>query len=150
MKWLIYDVACVAIGILCGVLVPKHINMTPVSMVPVSMILLTILQVFLFKDTQEEEGFSTAYGSNINAREHHTMTQYMRFSLMLSLPWQFAFVIFFSNPVKFLSCLWYIVFLVTGGIVFRVKHGKQIKHRHQAQHDELEEQSKREEMGKWR
>ncbi len=150
MKWLTYHVVCVAIGILCGVLMPQYINVTATSIVPIAMILLTILQVLLFKDGQQEEGFSTAYGSDINAKEHHTWTHYMRVSLVLSLPWQFAFVIFFPNAVKFLSCLWYVAFFVAGSVVFRVKNRKQIKHRYQAQRDELEEQRKREEMGKWK
>ena len=150
MKWLIYHVVCVGIGILCCVFMPQYINITATSIVPVAMILLTILQVCLFKDGEQTEGFSTAYGSDINAAEHNTWTYYIRFSLMLSLPWQLAFVIFFPNAVKFLSCLCYVAFFVAGGMFFRVKHGKQIKHRHQSQRDELEEQRKKEEMGKWK
>ncbi len=150
MKWLIYHVASITVEILCVVMLPQYICITSLSLVPVAMILLTILQVCLFKDSQQEEGFSTAYGSDLNAQEQRTWTQDMRFFLMLSLPWQFAFVMFFHSPVKLLSCLWYLAFFVAGSIAFRVKHGKQIGKCQQTQRDELEEQRKREELGKWK
>ncbi len=150
MRWLIYHIVCVAIDILCVVLMPQYIHITSMSLVPVAMILLTILQVCLFKDTQQEEGFSTAYGSELNASEQNTWTHYMKFSLMLSLPWQFIFVMFFPNAVKFFSCLWYVIFFVGGSVAFRLKHGKQLGRRKQAQREELEEQRKREELGKWK
>ena len=150
MKWLVYHVACITVELLCVVMLPQYIRITSLSLVPIAMILLTILQVCLFKDSQQEEGFPTAYGSDLNAHEGNTWTHYMKISLMMSLPWQFAFVMFFHSPVKLLSCLWYALFFAGGGVAFRIKHASRIMQRKQVQHDELEKQRKREELGKWK
>ena len=150
MKRLIYHAISLAVVAGCAILMPQYIHITTISLVPVAMILLTVLQVLLFKDGQQEEGFSTTYGADTNAQEHNTWTQYMRSSLMLSLPWQCIFVLFFPDAVKFLSCLWYVIFFVGGSVAFRIKYGKKIGDRHRAQRDELEEQRKKEEMGKWK
>lgn len=103
-----------------------------------------------FQGSQQEEGISTAYGSDLNGHEENTWTHYMKMSLMISLPWQFSFVVFFPNAAKCLSCLWYALFFAGGGIAFRIKHGRRIMQRKQAQRDELEKQQKREELGKWK
>ena len=60
------------------------------------------------------------------------------------------FVLFFTAIVKVLSILVYIIGLVGGLILYRIKNKGKIVNRIDAEEKERQEQEKKEQLGKWR
>ena len=128
----------------------EYINISALSIVPLFLIALMIFQALLFKNEKVENGFRTAYGSNLTADEENKLLSSGSSFLFATIPWMIPFVLFFPAIVKVLSILVYIIGLVGGLILYRVKNKGEIVNRMDVEEKELQEQEKKEQLGKWR
>ena len=128
----------------------EYINNSALSIVPLFQIALMIFQALFFKNEKIENGFRTAYGSNLTADEENKMLSNGSSFLFATIPWMIPFVLFFPAIVKVLSILVYIIGLVGGLILYRVKNKGEIVNRINAEEKERQEQEKREQLGKWK
>ena len=112
----------------------KHINISVLSIIPLFLIALMIFQALLFKKERVENGFRTAYGSNLTADQENKMLNSGSTFLFATIPWMIPFILFFASIVKVLSVLVYVLGLVGGLWIYRIKHQREIKH-HKAQSD---------------
>ena len=128
----------------------EYINISALSIVPLFLIALMIFQALFFKNEKIENGFRTAYGSNLTADEENKMLSNGSSFLFATIPWMIPFVLFFPAIVKVLSILVYIIGLVGGLILYRVKNKGEIVNRINAEEKERQEQEKREQLGKWK
>ena len=128
----------------------KYINISALSIVPLFLIALMIFQALLFKNEKVENGFRTAYGSNLTADEENKLLCSGSSFLFATIPWMIPFVLFFPAIVKVLSILVYIIGLVGGLILYRIKNKGKIVNRINAEEKERQEQEKKEQLGKWR
>ena len=128
----------------------EYINISALSIVPLFLIALMIFQALLFKNEKVENGFRTAYGSNLTADEENKLLSSGSSFLFATIPWMIPFVLFFPAIVKVLSILVYIIGLVGGLILYRIKNKGKIVNRINAEEKERQEQEKREQLGKWK
>ena len=128
----------------------EYINISALSIVPLFLIALMIFQALLFKNEKVENGFRTAYGSNLTADEENKLLGSGSSFLFATIPWMIPFILFFPPFVKVLSILVYIVGLIGGILLYRIKNKGKILNRMNAEEMERQEQEKREQLGKWR
>jgi len=128
----------------------EYINISALSIVPLFLIALMIFQAPLFKNEKVENGFRTAYGSNLTADEENKLLSSGSSFLFATIPWMIPFVLFFPAIVKVLSILVYIIGLVGGLILYRIKNKGKIVNRIDAEEKERQEQEKKEQLEKWK
>ena len=128
----------------------EYVNISALSIVPLFLIALMIFQALLFKNEKVENGFRTAYGSNLTADEENKLLSSGSSFLFATIPWMIPFIIFFPAIVKVLSILVYIIGLVGGLILYRVKNKGKTVNRIDAEEKERQEQEKKEQLGKWK
>ena len=128
----------------------EYVNISALSLVPLFLIALMIFQALLFKNEKVENGFRTAYGSNLTADEENKLLSSGSSFLFATIPWMIPFVLFFPAIVKVLSILVYIIGLVGGLILYRVKNKGKTVNRIDAEEKERQEQEKKEQLGKWK
>ena len=128
----------------------EHINISALSIVPLFLIALMIFQAILFKNEKVENGFRTAYGSNLTADEENKMLDSGSTFLFATIPWMIPFILFFLSPVKLLSVLIYVLGLAGGPILYKIKNRGKITNRISAEEQERREQEKKEQLGKWK
>ena len=128
----------------------KYINISALSIVPLFLIVLMIFQAILFKNEKVENGFRTAYGSNLTADEENKMLDSGSTFLFATIPWMIPFILFFPAIVKVLSVLVYIVGLVGGLILYKIKNKDKIINRMDTEEKERQEQEKKEQLGRWK
>ena len=147
--WIYYCITALA-NIISVIAFYKSINITVLSVLPLALIALMIFQALLFKNEKVENGFRTAYGSNLTADEENKMLDSGSTFLFATIPWMIPFILFFPAIVKVLSILVYIIGLVGGLILYRIKNKGKIVNRINAEEKERQEQEKKEQLGKWR
>ena len=128
----------------------KHINISVLSVIPISLIAIMIFQINFFKTGKKENGFGTTYGSNFSDNEENQLFSFASASLICAIPWMIPFILFFPSIVKVISILVYIIGLVGGLILYRIKNKGKIVNRIDAEEKERQEQEKKEQLGKWR
>ena len=128
----------------------KNINITVLSIIPIMLISLMIFQAKVFKSERIENGFRTAYGSNLTADEENKMLDCGSSFLLATIPWMIPFILFFPSFVKVLSILVYIIGLVGGLILYRIKNKGRIINRMDVEEKERQEQEKKEQLGRWK
>lgn len=128
----------------------EYVNISALSIVPLFLIALMIFQALLFKNEKVENGFRTAYGSNLTADEENKLLSSGSSFLFATIPWMIPFVLFFPAIVKVLSILVYIIGLVGGLILYRVKNKGKTVNRIDSEEKERQEQEKKEQLGKWK
>lgn len=126
----------------------KSININGLSIIPLFLIALMIFQALIFKNEKVENGFRTAYGSNLTANEENKMLDSGSSFLLATIPWMIPFILFFPSIVKVLSILVYIIGLGGGLILYRIKNKGEIINRIDAEEKECQEQEKKEQLGK--
>ena len=147
---IIYYCITIIANIVAAIVFYKNINVTVLSVMPLLLIALMIFQALLFKNEKVENGFRTAYGSNLTADEENKMLDSGSSFLLDTIPWMIPFVLFFPSIVKVLSILVYFIGLVGGLILYRIKNKEKIVNRINAEEKERQEQEKREQFGKWK
>ena len=128
-KLSIYYFIHIAINIVLIVCFRSHINVHLLSILPVFFSCLMAFQVTLFKvENQRSATGDTAYsvGNAVRLTDEEMDCQYsyLRHSFLVCIPFE-----------------------IIGGIIFKVKKGKEIQDRINKEKIELEEQIRREEMG---
>lgn len=147
---IIYYCATILANIAAIFLFYKNINISVLSIVPLFLIVLMIFQAHFFKSEKTENGFRTAYSSNLTADEENKMLDSGSSFLFATIPWMIPFVLFFPSIVKALSILVYIIGLVGGLILYRIKNKGRIVNRMDVEEKERQEQEKKEQLGKWK
>ncbi len=145
---IIYYCITIIANIVAAIVFHKSINVTGLSVMPLFLIALMIFQSLIFKNEKVENGFRTAYGSNLTADEENKMLGSGSSILFAAIPWMIPFVFFFPSFVKVLSILVYIIGLVGGLLLYRIKNKGKIMNRMNAEDIERQEQEKREQLGK--
>ena len=128
----------------------KNINISALSIIPLILIALMIFQAYFFKKEKVENGFRTTYRSNLTDNEENNMLNSASTFLLATIPWITPFIFFFPSFVKILSVLVYIVGLIGGLILYRIKNKGKIVDRIDVEEKERQEQQKKEELGKWK
>ena len=146
----IYYCITILANIVAVIVFHKSINISVLSVMPLFLIALMIFQAHIFKNEKVENGFRTAYGSNLNADEENKLLSSSSSFLFATIPWMIPFILFFPSFVKALSVLVYIVGLVGGLILYRIKNKVKIVNRIDAEEKERQEQEKKEQLGKWK
>ena len=146
----IYYCITILANIVVTIVFHKSINISALSAMPSFLIALMIFQAHIFKNEKVENGFRTAYGSNLTADEENKMLDSGSTFLFATIPWMIPFILFFPAIVKVLSILVYIIGLVGGLILYRIKNKGKIVNRIDAEEKERQEQEKKEQLGKWR
>ncbi len=147
---IIYYCITIIANIVAAIVFYKNINVTVLSVMPLFLIALMIFQALLFKNEKVENGFRTAYGSNLTADEENKMLDSGSSFLLVTIPWMIPFILFFPSIVKVISILVYIVGLVGGLILYRIKNKGKIVNRMDAEEKERQEQEKKEQLGRWK
>ena len=128
----------------------KSISISALSILPLFLIALMIFQALFFKNEKVENGFRTAYGSDLTADEENRMLSYASSFLFAAIPWIIPFLLFFSPIIKVLSVLVYLIGLIGGTITFQIKNKGKIIRRINSEEMERQEQEKKEQLGKWK
>ena len=128
----------------------KNINISALSIIPLILIALMIFQAYFFKKEKVENVFRTTYRSNLTDNEENNMLNSASTFLLATIPWITPFIFFFPSFVKILSVLVYIVGLIGGLILYRIKNKGKIVDRIDVEEKERQEQEKREQLGKWK
>ena len=128
----------------------KNINISALSIIPLILIALMIFQAYFFKKEKVENGFRTTYRSNLTDNEENNMLNSASTFLLATIPWMIPFIFFFPSVVKILSVLIYIVGLIGGLILYRIKNKGKIVDRIDVEEKERQEQQMKEELGKWK
>ena len=150
LTMIIYYCITIIANIVAAIVFHKSINITALSAMPLFLIALMIFQAHIFKNEKVENGFRTAYGSNLTADEENKMLDSGSSFLFATIPWMIPFVLFFPSIVKVLSILVYIIGLVGGLMLYRIKNKGRIINRMDAEEKERREQEKKEQLGRWK
>lgn len=150
LTMIIYYCMTIIVNIVAAVVFHKSINVTVLSVMPLLLIVLMIFQALMFKNERVENGFRTAYGSNLTADEENKMLGGVSSFLFATIPWMIPFILFFPSFVKVLSILVYIVGLVGGLILYRIKNKGKVVNRIDVEEKERQEQEKKEQLGRWK
>lgn len=150
LTMIIYYCITIIANIVAVIVFYKNINVTVLSVMPLLLIALMIFQALLFKNEKVENGFRTAYGSNLTADEENKMLDSGSSFLLATIPWMIPFILFFPSIVKVLSILVYFVGLVGGLILYRIKNKGKIVNRIDSEEKERQEQEKKEQLGRWK
>lgn len=150
MKWLAYYGVTIVICACCGIYFNEFLNITCYSLVPVVLIMLMAIQAGYCYSIRTKEDFHSSSMSEFKESEVIELSVYMTNSFSLFIPPLIPFVLFFSNAAKvFPALLIYFVSLIAGIIFFRIHNRKRFKDKFLRERKELEEQLKKEELGKW-
>ena len=150
MKWVIYYIVALGLNLVGVMVFHDRLNLVFNSVIPLFMIGLSIFQVGYFSKHPHKKDFNTNNNSDLTEGEWERMTSYMISSYLIFIPLMIPFVWFFSAGVKLLSILVFLLAFTGGMIWYRLRHGKDYQARFAKENKELEEQQKREELGKWK
>ena len=149
MRWIIYYTVVFVLNVTSLVMFHRYINIIEISVVPILLMLLAIFLAFYYHRNKECE---TTYsvGAGITNAEWDQVTSYTMYCYLISIPLFFPFIWFFSSWIKWLSVLIFLIAFAGGSIVFRIKHGKELRARYDKENLEFQKQKKKEEMGLWK
>ena len=151
-KLSIYYLIHIAMNVILVIAFRDSISLHFLSALPLLLFALMIFQTTLFKTDRKSENIGdTAYSVGDTVRltdeEQNNQFSYLKHSFLLCLPFEIPLIFFLPSYWKLLGLVPYIFAYIIGGVVFKVKMGKQIKIRVEAEKRNLEEQRKREELG---
>ena len=147
---IIYYCITILVNIVAIFIFHKSINIKGLSIIPTFLIVLMVFQGLIFKNEKVENGFRTAYGSNLTADEENKLLSSGSTFLFATIPWMIPFILFFPSFVKFLSVFVYIIGLIGGLLLYRIKNKRKIMNRMNEEKIERQEQEKKEQLGKWK
>lgn len=151
MYWIIYYIAAIVINVICVIAFREHININLESIIPVVMIGLSIFEAaYLANDDNFQKNTQYTSQNSLNDKEKEIMYLCMRRAFLVAIPLFIPFIFFFSKWIKILSVLIMFLTFIGGGLSFRIEHGKKVKHRWTGESEELKDQKKKEEMGKFK
>lgn len=145
-----YYLISAMVNVLLLVRFRDRINLTELSIAPIALILLTLFQALYFHQHRKKREFNSNNDSDLTEEEWETLIVYVRNAELICLPLYLPFVFFFSSWVKLLSFLLFTVSFIAGPVYYRIKHKTALNERYAKEDRELEEQKKRESLGKWK
>lgn len=130
----------------------SYIQLHILSVLPVFLIVLMFFQTTLFKanaknDTIGDTAYSVGNTVRLTEEEQECKYSYLKNSFLVCIPFELPLIFFLPSYWKLLGVLPYIFAYIIGGIVFKLKNGKEIQDRILKEKKELDEQIRREEMG---
>ena len=140
---IIYYCITIGLNIIAVFTFFKHINITSISIVPLFLIALMIFQAHIFKT---DEGNS--FGSDLTKSESNSMFKFGAKSLYATIPFMIPFSLFFHSYIKLFSIIIYIMGLIGGILIYRIKNKKSILTRINAEHSEKKNTENAEALGK--
>ncbi len=147
----IYYGCHIVINIVLLLVFSKHISLHILSLLPIFFVVLMLLQATLFKsdikDTVGDTAYSVGNTVRLTDEEEDFQYTYLKNSFLVCIPFEIPLIFFLPSYWKFLGIVPYILAYIFGGVVFKVKKGKEIQDRMVKEKKELEEQTRREEMG---
>lgn len=147
---IIYYCVTIIVNIISIIVFYENVNISGLSIIPVLLIALMIFQAFMFKNEKIENGFRIKSASNLTASEENGMLNSGSVFLFAMIPWMVPFVFFFSSLIKILSILVYVIGLIGGFAIYRLKNKEKISERMTSEEKERQEQEKKEQLGKWK
>ena len=118
----VYYILTIIANAISIVVFHNSINITELSAIPLILMVLMIFQANYFKNDKVENGFRTAYLSNLTDKEENTRNIMISGFMIACLPAMFPFIVFFSSGVKLLSVLVYLISFVGGAVLYRFKN----------------------------
>ena len=129
----------------------SYIELHLLSVLPVFLIALMFLQITLFKPNEKDTVGDTAYSVGNTVRltkeEQERQYSYLKHSFLFCIPFEIPLIFFLPSYWKTLGIIQYFLAYIIGGVVFKLKNGKEIRDRINREKKELENQIQREEMG---
>ena len=165
LKWGIYYAAVIVAGIIAARVFSGHLNITFYSVMPVFYVAVPVIMFCSedspFYSSRRERNIAPIYEDGVKRWVSYdpetVMDRIISLVVWGPVPLCLPFVLFFSNKVKMLSflgllapflllCAVALVMLIWGAC----NAPREIKSQKHAEQKELEEQKRREEMGKWK
>ena len=151
MGYVVYYAITVVLNILILIFFRAHINLTGASAVPLFLLGLSIFQSAYFKKNRGKYDFNTNNTTDLSDSEWETLSIYMSRSYLVCIPLFLPTVFFFSTLLKtVLSVLVFLIAFTAGAIFFRWRYSKSFQERMKQESNELEEQKKKESLGKFK
>lgn len=151
MGYMVYYIVTLALNGLLLFFLRAYINITSTSLVPLFLIGLSVFQATYFYKNRSKQDFNAYNSSDLTDDEWEKLSLSMSGSYLILIPWFFPMVFFFSTLIKtLLSVLVFLIAFTGGAIFFRMCHKKSFQKRMKLESDELEEQKKRESLGKFK
>jgi len=146
----IYYISVVSFELLFLFLLRNCVNIGYVSVLPLFLMALSAYQAYYFKRNRRKTDFNINNDADLTDEEWGKLSIYMSYFFSYSVPLHIPFVIFFNDYVKLLSLPIYLISFSGGALLFRIKHHKEYNTRRSSEARELEDQIRREELGKWK
>ncbi len=150
MKRILYYIIVLAAEIVCAIVFRARLNITAMSVLPLFLIALSTYQAIFFNRYRRPEDFNAVYYSELTDAEFEKMSVCVRDAYIFSVPLYLPFVLFFSSWVKLLSMILFMASVAGGAIYFRLRYGRELHARYDKEKKELDEQKRREELGRWK
>ena len=145
MLWFFYYLT----AIILPVVFYKHIHITSLSVIPLfCMILSLFLAFFWHGNTEKEENYPMPNTETLTNTEYKALAKYCNMAHRLFVPLHVPLLLLFSNGVKLLSLLLFMISLIAGPLMFRIRYGKQLSVRLKKEQEDKKIQMQKEEQGK--
>lgn len=128
----------------------NYVFLSVTSAVPLILMLLSIIQAGYFHGHRSKIDFNINNDTPIKEVEWEKAAEYMRNSYLIVIPLFVPFILFFSTWVKMASLILYFIGFSGGMVYYRVRNNKAIKRIMNDEVNELKEQMKKEELGRWK
>ena len=149
-KLIVYYIAQIIANVALIVIFYSKLIVHTFSIVPILLIGIMLTQRSLLKINKKDCG-DTAYSVGdvvrLTDEERENKCSIFRHSFLFFIPFELPFIFLLPSYLKLLCLIPFVLAYVVGGVVFKIKYGKQIQDRLNKEYRELEEQKKREEMG---
>ena len=151
MKRILYLIVTFSLNIVCVTVFRARLNINAASALPLFLtVWMSFFALYLNYHRRREDITTNYYQPDFTETEWERVAVCMRDAYLFSVPLYVPFVFFFSVWVKLLSALFIsIVSHSCGGILFRLRYGRELRARYDKERKELDEQKKREELGRW-
>lgn len=144
--------AILLIEVLLTLVLFKHTNFISLySSAPIACIIISLFCSFLGTESKPNRvsDTETAYGSNLTLEEQYELSVCQATAHIISILIHLPILFFVPSAFKLISIAVIIFAFIGSGVYFRIKHGKDVKSRIDKENCELEEQKKKEELGKF-
>ena len=140
------------VNIVLLIILSAYIELHILSVLPVFLIILMFFQTTLFKvnlknDAIGDTSYSVGNTVRLTEEEQKCQYSYLKHSFLFCIPFEIPLIFFLPSYWKLFGIIPYIFAYIIGGIVFKLKKGKEIQNRIIREKKELDEQIQREEMG---
>jgi hypothetical protein len=128
----------------------RYLILTPLSILPLILTVLMYVQSALIQKSHADLSSRTAYGGTLNQEEEGELFRLQAIGFRIFAPWTGPFMLFFSSGIKVCAIIVYLIGLLFGPVIYRIRYGGRIKERMRNEQDELRLQNQKEEQGKWK